>query len=54
MSVERNHQYVGLSCDACPEATEEFDDFDMCVASAKSLGWKITRNKDGYQHLCPA
>ena len=54
MSVERNHQYVGLSCDECPEASEEFTDFELMIAELKALGWKITRNQDGYKHLCPA
>lgn len=54
MSVERNHEHVGLSCDNCPEATEEYTDFNLMVGVAKSLGWKITLQEDGYEHLCPA
>lgn len=52
MTVERNHQYVGLSCDKCPEATEEFENFDTCIASAKSLGWKIYQDGGEWTHIC--
>lgn len=54
MSVERNHEYVGLSCYECPEATEEFKSFDTMIASAKSLGWKIYQEGGEWCHKCPA
>ena len=54
MSIERYKGRQSITCDSCPEATEEFDDFNEMIDSVKSLGWQIKCEQGEWTHTCPA
>lgn len=55
MSIERYGGETTLQCDGCPDTYGPYmdDDFDVLIADARSDGWAVYKDRNGWNHRCP-